>query len=382
MKTLWIASIVMVGIFLIVVNIHSINKAKKTFYDLKEKQNISNSSRPFPNFIFGHSTGHSGTGSFHIAMVGPGCPWDISVNAFEDSLRSGTEQEKNWPYDPNCSKVLSTLIPHIDEKVQRFRSRGEMSSNSTAVYIDGGHFHNYGRHMECLAKAYGDESAFIHIRRNRYDIARSFSQEIKRNETPCLRDRPKLFHPGAAVCPRSTEDAGPVDLPVQGDGIWDNFTNFQKFLWYADEMEHRWHSIQEIEFENVEIPDRQGEGRPTFLEYTWNTGEELRSELSKLRNRLGCSELEETPHAHVHVWKKNRDRKCNEEIRQDLEYRKLMKYDSEVLETLISSRFPQHVDSEECIESREQLEQAIEVFHTEYGLKLDMGTWVLPEHTS
>ena len=50
-----------------------------------------------------------------------------------------------------------------------------------------GHFHNRGRVIECLAKYFGDEAVFIHIRRNRYDIARSFIDR-RSIQTPCKVD--------------------------------------------------------------------------------------------------------------------------------------------------------------------------------------------------
>ena len=53
-----------------------------------------------------------------------------------------------------------------------------------------------------------------------------------------------------------------------------------------------------------------------------------------------------------------------------------MKYDSKTLEILVSSKFPQHVDSKECEETRIQLEQATQTFTT--GITFDESAWVLP----
>ena len=55
-----------------------------------------------------------------------------------------------------------------------------------------------------------------------------------------------MKHPSVSLCPRSDEGDGPVNLPVPDDATWDRLTSFQRFLWYADKMEHRWHALRAV----------------------------------------------------------------------------------------------------------------------------------------
>jgi hypothetical protein len=107
------------------------------------------------------------------------------------------------------------------------------------------------------------------------------------------------IHPNVATpcCPRSGENVGPVHLPVPSDEIWDALTPFQRFLWYADEMEHRWHSLEaKASFEKAECP--------SFYETTWNSGveivREIRSLLRKERPRLFSSQNHPAEESHSH----------------------------------------------------------------------------------
>ena len=371
----------------------------------KEKKKKKGKYPPF--LIFGHSTGHSGSTTFHKTLGKPGCPWN-PVSHFEDLYKDEFLGEEKWPDDSKCGLTNSKLIPHLLSRINRTvdefdqdrliryqyqKERQQDDSMNHTTYIDMGHFHNRGRILECLAKYFGESAAFVRIRRNRYDIARSFVGT--RGKTPCIIDNKmyiskkkassKGVHPRVAICPRSGENSGPVNLKVTDD-IWDSFVPFQRFLWYADEMEHRWHTITKIAYdeESYNAGDikathsrrQQGWGRPRFYDVAWNSGEELKEEVNKLRKQLGCTSLPKVEKKKAHVSHKTRNLNCSEQIFQDLEYRKLMKYDSKTLEILVSSKFPQHVDSKECKERRTQLEQAIQTFTA--GLTFDESEWVLP----
>ena len=85
----------------------------------------------YPRFIFGHSTGHSGTGTFHQSILLPGCPWNSTVDEFE-YLADG---ERKWPYDADCSLVERELIPHLWNATS--------SVDGPTVYVDIGEIHVY-----------------------------------------------------------------------------------------------------------------------------------------------------------------------------------------------------------------------------------------------
>jgi len=320
--------------------------------------------RKTPRFFFGHSTGHSGSTSIHRALSNTGCPWH-RLSHFEDKFVS--RKEKNlWTVDyPECTKPRKYIVPLLIDRIQT--KAVKYGRNTT--YIDMGHFHNRGHTIECLADYFREDAAFVRIRRNRYDIAHSFS---KNYQTPCMVHTTGLErHPVLSVCPRSNENAGSVNLPVS-DKIWDALTPFQRFLWYADEMEHRWHTLKAMYQDG-----RHESRRPVFFEVTWSSSEQLTEEINKLRSTLGCNttKISKTKR---HVHHKKQTKLCALDIEQDFEYRRLMNYDDTTLHILVSGRFPQHVDSDECVESLEKLKNLTQLHAAEHGVPYDEDTWVFP----
>ena len=85
---------------------------------------------PSPLFIFGHSTGHAGTGTFHESLIQAGCPWNSTVDEFE-YLAQG---EEKWPYDSDCSLVKMELIPHL----YSITLNASISDVGTVAYVDVG----------------------------------------------------------------------------------------------------------------------------------------------------------------------------------------------------------------------------------------------------
>ena len=55
-----------------------------------------------------------------------------------------------------------------------------------------------------------------------------------------------------------------------------------------------------------------------------------------------------------------------------------MGYSKEQMDVLFSRHLPQHVDSEECIERRDELEQNIRKYSAMHGLEYDDRQWILP----
>lgn len=86
-----------------------------------------------PIFIFGHSTGHSGTGTFHQSLLQPGCPWDI--NATVDEFEYLAEGERKWNYDVECSLVRERLIPHLVEVVHGKAAYVDLGENRILPFI-------------------------------------------------------------------------------------------------------------------------------------------------------------------------------------------------------------------------------------------------------
>jgi hypothetical protein len=398
----------------------------------------------YPQFVLGHSTGHAGSTAIHAALTKPGCPWNgpetTMVQSFENrNKKEGVNGEREWSYgnansggsrsgsndlednpswSRSCELTADKLVPYLLDYAaaangrRRGSSSGSGSRNITTssssddrnnlrdlTYIDLGHYYNRGRLLECLADQLREKVTFVRIRRNRYDIARSFSEQFK---TPCIKGtKPGRKHPHTTVCPRSGEDIGPVNLRVDDD-VWDGMTPFQRFLWYADEMEHRWHTLTTRAYHRGEVGGSRQQGkktdaaaeqaaqqRPAFHEITWSSSRQLVRQTDRLRrDAFGCTPLGEMGNHKRHVRHGNNTLRCSDFIRQDLEYRRLMNYDKPTMEILVSSERPQQVDSDECTETRDELEETIRSVYLEEqnrgsgnaadGVAYEETTWVLP----
>lgn len=75
--------------------------------------------RQYPIFLFGHTTGHSGSGTFQEAIAQQGCPWKITVDQFEYRA----DGEKDWSFDKEgfddkCEFTKSELVPHLVKAVK------------------------------------------------------------------------------------------------------------------------------------------------------------------------------------------------------------------------------------------------------------------------
>lgn len=309
-------------------------------------------------FIFGHSTGHSGSTTVHDALKQGGCPWDgHMLNMFERT----PERKKEWDFDGDCERTRSAILPFFETKIDaKFGDAAAIEGGSGATYIDLGHFHNRGRVLECLAEILGERATFVRIRRNRYSVANSFLSHRVGFQTTCMVDTRGMKSPTVSLCPRSGERAGPVNLPTS-DQVWDEFTPFQRFLWYSDEVEHRWHTLKGM------FEDRSGNsGSPHFHEMTWHDGDELTDGIQNLRNELGCTE------AKIRNRKKHADHSeeapsldCAGMLRQDLEYRRIMGYDAKTSGMLFWQ--PPFGNLEECKEEPGELRIQLKEYLDAYG---------------
>lgn len=324
---------------------------------IQEKEKVSSHHKP-PKLILGVSTGHSGSTTAQHTLARPGC-FSRVESKFEGTI---AYYETTWNYTSfhhTCQLVNSTLIPHL------YRLAG-----SNGVLLDVGHYHNRGVVLECLVDLLHVEAAFVRIRRNRYDIATSFSSHYY---TPCLNEMSTNEpHPTASLCPHSEErkTAGPVYLNVD-DSTWDSvFTPFQRFLWYADEIEEKWNDL---------ITRCRGRtNHPQFYEVTWSTSSELQQGLYTIRARLGCNDTDvseinkDTPHVAHTKGRQN----CSDLIRQDLEYRRWIKFDFEHYNRLFR-RYPQNVASSDCKDTRDELVAAIQMYSD--NQEVNLNAWILPD---
>ena len=233
------------------------------------------------------------------------------------------------------------------------------------------------------------------IRRRRecrgHKCEKESSNSTKSNlpQTPCLAqdviNGKNFSKPSVSICPRSTEGRGPVNLIISSDEIWDSLTPFQQFLWYADEIEHRWYTLQKMFYSNYKITPQfrrhipGGDGKPTFIEVTWDSKDELEDAVNWARQQLGCTPAHFLTNEHPHVKHEKGELNCTHFIWEDLEYRKKMQYNKHTKEILFPPHLPQHVDSSECREDREELELKIRQFSKHHRIPFDIDQWKLPD---
>ena len=260
---------------------------------------------------------------------------------------------------------LNLLLPFANENVNAPHAQ------------QSGHFHNRGTTLPCLAQHFQSQSIFIHIRRNRYKVARSFTESMTRlaasspqmKITPCIAlnsyNEIDYGHPHVATCPRSSEGTM-VELHVDEDDTWDALTTFQQFLWYVDEMEYRWYTLQQM-FDGAD------NNKPRFIEVTWNNGRELEDGVNYVREELGCEPLEGLTNEHPHV-EHVTALNCSEYLWLDLQYRKVMKFDVHHNKVLFDT-LPQLVGGEECSESNAELEQTIQEYALIHGVQYNAQQW-------
>ena len=316
-------------------------------------------------FILGFSTGHSGSTSIDEGLRKANCGWHITG---EFELSTWNERHGIVDNTDDCRLTDDEVLPLLYREVNA-KAKKRNDQNATIAYVDLGHWHNRFHTLECLADRLGELINFVRIRRNRYAIAKSFVEGNKRKSsfTPCMTKMKGYKKPSVATCPRSDEGIGAVNLPVS-DEIWDSMSPFQRFLWYSDEIEHRWHTMT-LKYSN-----------PSYFEITWSDPEELQDEFVNLLSELGCDVSKELTQEKQHVLHTAKSWNCSDFILQDMEYRHMMKYNTETMNVLVSAKYPQHVDMYGCIETKAELERAIglalALYQNETVSEDFLATWV------
>ena len=357
------------------------SNANEVGIDDEDHHNVSASSFSSshkPRFIFGHSTGHAGSSSVMSALKdAKGCPWHLT-SRFERhhpvERSSYHNKQLTDTNDLDCGIFDNKVLPMFSKLIEREAKKLNVEKRDM-TYLDMGHFHNRFRTLECLADRLGEQLTFVKVRRNRYAIANSFASSFI---TPCMSSpqskwlnpnitEDKTLHPALTICPRSDELIGVMNLPVP-DEIWDRMTPFQRFLWYADEMEHRWHTLTST----------YNSSGTSYHEINWSHSKELEEGIVALGSKFGCESVTiENKKQHVkHV---DKMLNCSDFIRQDLEYRNMVNYDDETLKILVPPTFSQHVNMDDCMDSRIELEEAIKVYSVGSNENSDINAWVLPE---
>jgi len=346
------------------------DKAKSNAIETTNQSHIlskhaDDTTREDVKFILGFSTGHSGSTSIDEGLRKANCGWHITG---EFELSTWNERHGIVDNTDDCRLTDDEVLPLLYREVNA-KAKKRNDQNATIAYVDLGHWHNRFQTLECLADRLGELINFVRIRRNRYAIAKSFVEGNKRKSsfTPCMTKMKGYKKPSVATCPRSDEGIGAVNLPVS-DEIWDSMSPFQRFLWYSDEIEHRWHTMT-LKYSN-----------PSYFEITWSDPEELQDEFVNLLSELGCDVSKELTQEKQHVLHTAKSWNCSDFILQDMEYRHMMKYNTETMNVLVSAKYPQHVDMYDCTETKAELERAIglalALYQNETVSEDFLATWV------
>lgn len=125
-------------------------------------------------------------------------------------------------------KIKTIIIPNILIK---------MLTHKTLCYVDTGHQVVLGNYLQLLIKALGvHRTRVLHFSRDRIKNAASFSGDpMKKDPCSYTPASPNSLH----YCPVTFPDTLIKVLP----GLWHTFNNFQRFLWWVDEVEMRWKSF-------------------------------------------------------------------------------------------------------------------------------------------
>ncbi|KAL7512518.1 hypothetical protein ACHAXN_009483 [Cyclotella atomus] len=129
-------------------------------------------------------------------------------------------------------------------------------------------------------------------------------------------------------------------------------------------LEHRWYTLQRI-FDSNESP--------RFIEVTWNNQQELQEGLNCVRQQLGCTPLQSLKNEHPHV-KHTEKLNCSQYIWEDLEYRKVMRFDYKQRSVLFG-KVPQLLGGDECSESNNELKEILVEYSQIHGIEIDKSQW-------
>lgn len=253
-------------------------------------------------FVFVVSNGHTGS-----TYLGQAANWRrMFGNKIISGLLAQHEKEANKSFvmnlgwnkdfcDASDKYVQTKKIPSIESA---------LDSTGTRTWFGAGHQIITGM-VPALVKALGDNGRFIRLRRNKKDVAFSYSQK---------RGGPCTAQCIYCICPLDAS----ARIPVRGE-VWEKMSKYQRYLWFVDELEAQWQATVKT-FPGIK-----------YIEVDWDT--KLTSSMfQKMAAFSGYPDY--TPLiADKKVTKVNhhvrKDRKRNETwmAEQIEEYRKIMEFD-------------------------------------------------------
>jgi len=161
----------------------------------------------------------------------------------------GGLQVKDWNAEGNTAALKSYLVdqrmPALRSVYERYNNRNEELTH----FIKVGHtavFSDLSDYYEVLSSTAlrGDSSDtldvdFVRIVRNRIDVASSFLGDGARKGPVGYQHEPSGIVTNPAMKTALLRLAS-VDGGILPDELWWNWTIFQRYLWFSDEVEARW----------------------------------------------------------------------------------------------------------------------------------------------
>lgn len=183
-----------------------------------------------PKYTFGVSTGHCGTTTLSNSMAYANGNKSEVLFDFEHLPRKNNWKEwfaLNPSFEEQVTKVSEEYKTMCD---QRLLKKGK------TLYMDMGHHNLGGGILQATPAAFGEDTFFIRVRRNRLHTALSYALTLASHGSIC--------NDWFALCPLKFPH---VLQPQMGWGEdfqhWKDLSTEQQVFWYIDEVEAQFQSL-------------------------------------------------------------------------------------------------------------------------------------------
>lgn len=266
-----------------------------------------------PRYMFGISTGHSGTTSLSNAQSYSGSFIRNITFRFEMDCFSICSFINGWPQ-------WAATQPSLEEQERKVRKDYKipiddlLDHGQSSTYVDLGH-HNLHGILRTTPKVFGDDVFLIRIRRDRVHTAYSYSIY---NRDLCK----NWFR----VCPLTDWHLLSPRSGKWTEDTWRSMTHEQQHLWFVDEVEAE---FQQLLRENPHV---------SYLGCNWS--DNLGPCFEVVSSILGLQVANGGAHLMHHTSEKPLSREDRTRIVQaDEDYRRFMEYTDEVRNLISEVQF-------------------------------------------
>lgn len=185
--------------------------------------------------IFTYSSGRCGTG--YLSYIFGGSDYSKSLIHFNENNIISHEPWIDIPVykikkeNQNSEKYFSLCKNYLDDKLINF-------SNNENIFITD---HKLGRYFLPFLINYKHNYKFkiLKINRDNLDIAKSFESRLNKKEIEYNSLKFKKYY--NELWENSLFEPSDIFININENIIdWKNFSNFNKFYWYANEVSNQW----------------------------------------------------------------------------------------------------------------------------------------------